>query len=173
MGKQITRQYNMEFKLNAVALIKHQDSTVPAATESFGVSKSNFYTSSLVNRACRDVACGLPSSQFTTRATFIAAPVLVFCSDVLVSSWYCVWRNLGKLQVIDTTVAATPSSVRSPPASVQGKAWKEAVRLASAVKTLVVTQKSAQPPLLHRSDVCRFLERVSANLGTFETRTLT
>lgn len=61
MGKQNTRQYDMEVELNAVALIKHQDSTVPAATEIFGVSQSNLYTSNLVARACQDVACGLPS----------------------------------------------------------------------------------------------------------------
>lgn len=61
MGKQNTRQYDMEVELNAVALIKHQDSTVPAVTEGFSVSKSSFYTSGLVNRACQDVACGLPS----------------------------------------------------------------------------------------------------------------
>jgi len=44
MGKRVTKQYDMEFKLGAVELVERQGYSVPAAAESLGVSKSNLYT---------------------------------------------------------------------------------------------------------------------------------
>ncbi len=44
MGKRVTKQYDMEFKLGAVELVERQGHSVPAAAESLGVSKSNLYT---------------------------------------------------------------------------------------------------------------------------------
>jgi transposase len=44
MGKRLTRQYDMGFKLSAVELVEQQGYSVPAAAESLGVSKSNLYT---------------------------------------------------------------------------------------------------------------------------------
>ncbi len=38
MGKRLTRQYDMEFKLGAVELVERQGHSVPAAAESLGVS---------------------------------------------------------------------------------------------------------------------------------------
>ena len=44
MGKRVTKQYDMEFKLGAVELVERQGYSVPVAAESLGVSKSNLYT---------------------------------------------------------------------------------------------------------------------------------
>ncbi len=44
MGRRLTRQYDMEFKLGAVELVERQGYSVPGAAESLGVSKSNLYT---------------------------------------------------------------------------------------------------------------------------------
>ena len=44
MGKRVTKQYDMEFKLGAVELVELQGYSVPEAAESLGVSKSNLYT---------------------------------------------------------------------------------------------------------------------------------
>ena len=44
MGTRMTKQYDMEFKLDAVELVERQGYSVPAAAESLGVSKSHLYT---------------------------------------------------------------------------------------------------------------------------------
>jgi transposase len=44
MGKRMTRQYDMEFKLSAVELVEKQGYSVPEAAKSLGISKSNLYT---------------------------------------------------------------------------------------------------------------------------------
>jgi transposase len=44
VGKRLTKQYDMEFKLGAVELVERQGYSLPAAAESLGVSKSNLYT---------------------------------------------------------------------------------------------------------------------------------
>ncbi len=44
MGRRLTRQYDVAFRLGAVELVEQKGCSVPVAAESLGVAKSNLYT---------------------------------------------------------------------------------------------------------------------------------